>query len=113
MVARKMKKTTDVRSRVGYYITNQDTTFTNPFKITGSKPIGLMRAIIRDYTLPGDIVVDPYAGSGTTLLAAAMENRYGIGAEVSRKHFEMAVARLQRGYTTDMFASNGPPAAER
>jgi len=43
--------------------------------IPGSKPLRLMRAIVRDYTRPGDLIVDPFAGSGTTLLAARLEGR--------------------------------------
>jgi DNA modification methylase len=67
--------------------------------IIGTKPLALLRALVRDYTLLGDLVVDPYAGSGTTLLAAAMEGRRAIGAECSPEHYEIACKRLQRGYT--------------
>jgi site-specific DNA-methyltransferase (adenine-specific) len=71
--------------------------------VVGAKPLDLMRAIVRDYTRPGDLVVDPYAGGGTTLLAAAMEGRRAIGAELDPETFEKAVARLRRGFTTDLF----------
>lgn len=73
--------------------------------VVGAKPLALMRAIIRDYTRPGDLVVDPCAGGGTTLLAAVMEGRQALGAEVNPATFEAAVARLRRGYTPDLFAS--------
>ena len=67
--------------------------------VAGGKPMWLMRAIIRDYTRSGDLVCDPCAGGGTTLLAAAIEGRRAIGAELDPKTFTKAVARLARGYT--------------
>jgi len=80
--------------------------------IAGTKPLGLMRAIIRDYTRPGDLVVDPCAGGGTTLLAAAMEGRRAIGAECMREHYDIAVKRLSRGFTPTMFAEQPKPAEQ-
>lgn len=73
-------------------------------EVVGGKPLGLMRAIVRDYSRPGDLVCDPFVGSGTTLLAAVMEGRRAVGAEEKPEHFEIARARLARGYTPTMFA---------
>ena len=75
--------------------------------IPGAKPLWLMRAIIRDYSRPGDLIVDPYAGSGTTLLAAVIEGRRAIGAELDPKTFELAANRLRSGFTPDMFRGEG------
>lgn len=72
--------------------------------VTGQKPVPLMRAIVRDYSRPGDLIVDPYAGGGTTLLAAAIEGRRAIGAECDPETYAKAVKRLSAGYTTDMFS---------
>jgi hypothetical protein len=72
--------------------------------IAGAKPIDLMRSIVRDYSRPGDLVCDPFVGSGTTLLAAVMEGRRAVGAEEKHEHFEIARKRLARGYTPTMFA---------
>lgn len=63
--------------------------------IVGAKQLSTMRAIVRDYTRPGDLVWDPYAGTGTTLLAAIMEGRRAVGAEVDPDTWEYAVRRLQ------------------
>jgi hypothetical protein len=71
--------------------------------IAGSKSLVLMRKIVRDYSRPGDLVCDPYAGSGTTLLAAVIEGRRAIGAEMDRGRFDMAVRRLREGHTVNMF----------
>lgn len=73
--------------------------------VTGGKPLGLMRAIVRDYTRPGDLVVDPFCGGGTTALACAMEGRRCITSEVDPVTFEKARKRLERGHTPDMFAA--------
>lgn len=73
--------------------------------VTGGRSLALMRAIVRDYSRPGDLIVDPCAGAGTTLLAAAIEGRCAIGAEMDPETFELAVKRLGKGYTPSMFAS--------
>jgi site-specific DNA-methyltransferase (adenine-specific) len=73
--------------------------------VLGAKDLGLMRAIIRDYTMPGDLVVDPFCGSGTTALACAMEGRRCITSEVDPSTFSLARTRLERGFTPDMFTA--------
>lgn len=67
--------------------------------VVGAKPAWLMRQIVRDYSRKGELVCDPCAGGGTTLLAAAMEGRRAIGAEIDPKTFALAVKRLEAGYT--------------
>jgi len=67
-------------------------------EIIGAKPLGLMRAIVRDYSRPGDLIVDPFCGSGTTALAAAMEGRRCITSEEKPEHYAIAKRRLDRGY---------------
>lgn len=62
--------------------------------VIGGKDSGIMRAIVRDYTRPGDLVCDPCAGGGTTLLAARMEGRRAIGAEMMPEHYDIARRRL-------------------
>lgn len=49
--------------------------------VTGGKPLWLMRAIVGDYSAPGDLVVDPCMGAGTTLVAAVELGRLAIGSE--------------------------------
>lgn len=46
-------------------------------------PIGLPEFFVKAYTQEGDIVFDPFLGSGTTLIAAAMHGRIGYGMELS------------------------------
>lgn len=72
--------------------------------VVGGKPVDIMRAIVRDYSRPGDLVVDPFCGGGTTALACAIEGRRCITSEMDPVTFEKARARLAQGYTRDMFA---------
>lgn len=72
--------------------------------VPGAKPLWLMRAIVRDYTRPGDLVVDPFCGGGTTALACAIEGRRCITSEMDPDTYAKACARLERGATVDMFS---------
>ena len=58
------------------------------------KPLGLMRLLIERHTSPGDLVLDPYAGSGTTLRAAKDLGRRAIGVEIEERYCETAAGRL-------------------
>lgn len=83
-------------------------------EVRGAKQLPLMRAIVRDYSRPGDLVCDPCAGGATTLLASAMEGRRAIGAEMDPETFVKAVKRLEKGWTVDLFAGGGAtPKAEQ
>lgn len=58
------------------------------------KPLKLMAALIELTTQPGQIVLDPFAGSGTTLLAAKQLNRHFIGFELDATYARTAKDRL-------------------
>lgn len=64
--------------------------------VTGQKPLWLMRALVRDYSEPGDLVVDPTAGSGSTVVAALMEGRRAIGAEIDAERCDIANRRSRQ-----------------
>lgn len=57
------------------------------------KPLGLMRELVGK--CPPGVILDPFAGSGTTLLAAKLEGREAIGVEIEREHCETIVRRLR------------------
>lgn len=63
-------------------------------EIAGGKPLWLMEQLILDYTQPGDLVCDPCAGMGTTLLAAKRLGRRGIGWERDADTYARALERL-------------------
>lgn len=58
------------------------------------KPLLLMSMLIESSTDPGEIVCDPFVGSGTTLLAARGLGRQYLGWEVDPKNYEIAEKRL-------------------
>lgn len=67
------------------------------------KPLDLMRAIVRDYSRPGDLIVDPCAGYGTTGVAALSMGRRFIGAEMDPAAHAEGLARLARVQPFDLF----------
>jgi len=68
------------------------------------KPVELMRYLVRTYTNLGDVILDPYMGSGTTCLAAKLEGRGYIGIEREPKYFETAKTRIEGD--ADLFSAN-------
>lgn len=60
------------------------------------KPINLMKLLIELTTTENQVVLDPFCGSGTTLLAAKLLNRKFIGFENNKNYFEIANNRLQK-----------------
>ena len=79
--------------------------------VVGSKPLALMRAIVRDYSRPGDVVCDPCAGGGTTLRAAQLEGRRSVGSEMDPDTYAKAVERLRQPYTQPL-ALDAPHATQ-
>lgn len=57
-------------------------------------PVELPRRCIKLFTFVGDTVLDPFLGSGSTLIACALTNRKGIGVEIDRNYCEVAKQRL-------------------
>ena len=58
------------------------------------KPVNLMQALIELTTLPGQLVLDPFCGSGSTLVAAAKTKREYVGIELDSGYFNTALERL-------------------
>lgn len=67
------------------------------------KPDWLMSALVRDYSRPGDLICDPFAGWGSTLAAAVANGRRAIGSEMDRDAFNEATRRLSRPLQVDLF----------
>jgi site-specific DNA-methyltransferase (adenine-specific) len=57
-------------------------------------PIELPKRCIKLFSFVGDVVLDPFLGSGTTLIASALLKRNGIGVEIDRNYCELAKKRL-------------------
>lgn len=58
------------------------------------KPVSTLAPIIEAFTRPGDIVLDPFAGSGSTCVAAAKLGRRFIGVELLPQYHKEAIGRL-------------------
>ena len=58
------------------------------------KPVKLLKELISIFTDSGDVVIDPCAGSGTTLRAAYELGRNAYGFEVDKHFFELAKSKM-------------------
>ena len=59
------------------------------------KPIDLLNRIIKASTNEGDMVLDPFLGSGTTAVSCVLNNRKYIGIEKEKEYFELAKKRIE------------------
>jgi site-specific DNA-methyltransferase (adenine-specific) len=60
------------------------------------KPVSILRELIEASSLLGETVLDPFAGSGSTLVAAKLEGRKAIGVEVEERYCAVAAERLRQ-----------------
>jgi site-specific DNA-methyltransferase (adenine-specific) len=60
------------------------------------KPLSLMREIVLDFSCPGELVCDPFTGSGTTGVAAVALGRRFVGIERNPEYFAIACERIER-----------------
>lgn len=66
-------------------------------------PEKLVKDQIHTWTNEGDLVYDPFMGSGTTAKVAQLLNREWIGSEISKEYVEIAEARLENYILNDLF----------
>jgi hypothetical protein len=68
------------------------------------KPLKLMRWLVRLVTPPGGVVLDPFAGSGSTIEAALLEGARTIGCEITSDYWADIERKLRRGQGMPMAA---------
>jgi len=73
------------------------------------KPVGLLSRIIRAGTKPGDVVLDPFCGCGTTIAAAQILDRRWIGIDITKVAIEVIQDRLKKDYPTLDYSVRGIP----
>lgn len=59
-------------------------------------PVELIERFVLSLTDPGDWVLDPFLGTGTTVIAAIRHDRKGAGAELYRKYVDIAISRIMQ-----------------
>ncbi len=78
----------------GFIKDSNEGKFANPTQ----KPQELIQRIINDFSKDGDLIFDPFLGSGTTAVACKALNRRFIGIEINPKYCEIAQRRLAQEY---------------
>lgn len=62
------------------------------------KPVNLFLEILRDFSVSGETILDPFMGSGTTGVACAKSGRKFIGIEIDGIYFDIACERIRKAY---------------
>lgn len=86
--------TLKLRTNVWPYLNTHNTQEPSAFKHPAIFPIQLARDHILSWSNEGDTVLDPFLGSGTTLLACEELKRNGVGIEISKEYCKLAHTRL-------------------
>jgi hypothetical protein len=76
------------------------------------KPVALLERIIESSSAPGDVVLDPFCGCGTTIDAAQGLGRQWLGIDITYIAIDLIIKRLRHSYGDDVlttFATNGIP----
>lgn len=61
------------------------------------KPSKLIEVLVKMSTKPGEVVLDPFSGSGSTAVAAKDTGRHSIGFEIDEDHYRHSTERLTQG----------------
>lgn len=77
-----------------WFLWERDNLKTYPKIHPNQKPVGVLKKLIEIFTDPGDVVIDPCAGSGTTLRAAKETGRESYGFEIAKDIYRQAVNEM-------------------
>ena len=65
-------------------------------------PVAVVERLIKCLSNEGDIVFDPFLGSGTTAAAALINGRRAAGAEIKEKYYNIALERTEKAYYEEL-----------
>jgi site-specific DNA-methyltransferase (adenine-specific) len=82
-------------------------------EVPTQKPLSLIESFVSDFTRPGETILDPFLGSGTTGVAAARLGRKFVGCELSERHFEIACERITNAQRQESLFERALPTAEQ
>jgi len=71
------------------------------------KPLHMIEALVKNSSREGDVVLDPFMGSGTTGVACRMHNRDFIGMEINKDFFDTAQKRIESASLEKDLAQEG------
>lgn len=94
-IGRKIRAERKVNNIFYYNVGTASATDRLAFQHPAIFPEKLAEDQIRTWSTAGDIVYDPFTGSGTTLKAAARLGRRWLGSEISREYVDLAIKRLE------------------
>lgn len=77
-----------------FYVSSLNTDDRNRYGHPTIKPLGIIKNLILNSSRGGDVVLDPYIGSGTTAVAARELGRHYIGYEIDSDYFRIAQRRI-------------------
>lgn len=113
------RKPTDIQRKLSMIPKDKfDLWFSQIWNITGEStrehpapfPLELADRLVRMFSFVGDVVCDPFCGSGTTMLAAMQAGRHSIGVEIDPEYCDMIEARLDHNslFKTSSFVRIAP-----
>lgn len=78
-----------------YYISPLNSKDKAKYKHPTVKPLDFTQKIIRNSSRENQVILDPFMGSGTSIVAALLENRKAIGIEINEEYFNIAKKRIE------------------
>ncbi len=88
-----------------YYISGTNQTDKKKYKHPTIKPLAFIENHIINSSNEGDLILDCFAGSGTTLVGAINQNRNFIGFEINKEYYEIAQTRINEAINSKRQAS--------
>lgn len=82
------------KTKMTYYVTQTNKSDKQKYGHPTPKPLHIIKNLIINSSKEGDIVLDPYVGSGTTAVAAKDLNRKYIGIDIEQKYCDITIERL-------------------